>query len=142
MSLSLTFQHLGQLDQHCKKCWPEEACALLVGTSKNDEDRIVNRIVLSDNIAKDKTRFFEIDPDVRIKLERQLRNVDENIVGVFHSHPGGPAKPSNADEDMVIETQFLWLIAATTVLGIEDIAAFDFSNKEKFERVPLIKLGG
>ncbi|MEH6401747.1 MAG: M67 family metallopeptidase [Sneathiella sp.] len=140
MSLSLTFQHLAQLDQHCKKCWPEEACALLVGRKGDGGNRTVNRVVLSDNIADDKTRYFEIDPGIRIKLERQLRAGDESIIGVFHSHPGGPAKPSQADEKMVIEKQLLWMIASVSNTGIIEVGAFDFSKAEKFEQVPLIKL--
>ncbi|MBL4739727.1 MAG: M67 family metallopeptidase [Sneathiella sp.] len=141
MSLSLTFQHLDQLDQHCKKCWPEEACALLVGTREIGDDRIVNRVVLSDNVAVDKKRYFEIDPSVRIRLEVELRGGVEDIIGVFHSHPEGPAEPSKADERMVIETQFLWLIAATSSAGTDNIGAFEFSDEKKFKRVPLIKRG-
>lgn len=140
MGLHLAPRHIDDLDQHCKNCWPEEACALLVGRHEEGGDRFVHRVVLSQNVALEKTRFFEIDPGVRIKLERELRNGDDEIVGVFHSHPDGPAFPSKSDQRMVVEKQFVWLIAAVTNTGITDIGAFDFSKNDNFVTVPVITL--
>ncbi len=125
------------IEEHCGRCWPEEACALLVGTFDEQGSATVKRVFLTDNIAKDRRRFFEVDPSARIKLEKELRDTAESIVGVFHSHPGGPAAPSRSDEKMVIEREFYWLIASVDDGVMADLKAFKPLQTSGFIKVPL-----
>ncbi len=140
MSLILAANQIETLREHCRNCWPEEACALLVGSRRDLDDIIVEEVILSDNIAEDRQRYFEIDPAVRIRLERELRGAPNEIVGVFHSHPGGPAQPSKTDAGQVIEKQFIWLIAASSQQGIEDINAFKPIENAGFSPYPFVAL--
>lgn len=138
MSLTIASAHVELLKEHSRNCWPEEACALLVGAAKSEKAAEVKRIVLSDNIAADRKKFFEIDPGVRIRLEKELRETKtETIVGIFHSHPNGSAIPSRTDAEMVIESQFFWLIAALEQGQVSDLKVHKPQDTGKFAAVPL-----
>ncbi|OUR79519.1 hypothetical protein A9Q83_03710 [Alphaproteobacteria bacterium 46_93_T64] len=123
-------------------CFPEEACALLVGTRDVDKDHKVSRVVFADNIADNKNKFFEVDPSSRISLERELRNNKDEIIGVFHSHPDGKAMPSASDERMIVEKHFIWVIAAIDQLQNFEIGAFEAQQAWGFRSIPLIVTKG
>lgn len=124
------------LREHAVTCFPEEACALLVGRWVNGK-LLVRRVVKTLNIAENKLKFFEVDPSMRIKLERDLRTEQDEIIGVFHSHPNGLAKPSTSDAKMIVEKHFLWLIAAVDERGMSEIGAFEAQQEGGFQPIPL-----
>lgn len=143
MSIYLSTAHFEDIQHHCKECWPEEACALLIGTLFDENEYRVSSVALSNNIAADRKRYFEIDPGLRIRLEKELRDKTESIIGVFHSHPNGPALPSRQDEKMIIERHLVWLIAASTSSGIADLNAFTPNKETGFSPTTLtIQNGG
>lgn len=97
--------------------WPEEACGLLAG--RRDGARLgVTRAVPCANLAADRRRAFEIDPqawlDLRAALARETGagGGGEDIVGCWHSHPDGRAGPSPRDLAAAWEPGFLWLVVA------------------------------
>lgn len=117
--LLIATDHLRTLVTEAERRYPDEACALLLGASGPGDRRDVVRVELSPNIAADRRQRFEIDPGLRIGLERELRDQraqgrDINIVGVWHSHPDGPAAPSATDAAMVHEPHLAWLITAVS----------------------------
>ncbi|MBT3401030.1 MAG: M67 family metallopeptidase [Rhodospirillaceae bacterium] len=91
--------------------FPEEACGLLIG------ERADNAVLVSDaresrNIAANPCANFEVDPGLRLRLQRELRGHGSEIVGVFHSHPSGDPAPSKTDSAAIWEPDLLWLITA------------------------------
>ena len=80
---------------HALRDRPRECCGLLVGRHGR-----VEFAVATANLASGQSRF-EVDPTEHITLRRALRRLTPplEIVGVYHSHPTGPAVPSAADID-------------------------------------------
>ena len=67
------------------------------------------------NVAEPpRTRRFEVDPKLRLRLERALRESPDSVIGVYHSHPDGSAEPSETDISMIFEPDMVWLITAVT----------------------------
>lgn len=103
---------LTQIKHQSILAYPEESCGLLVG--KGDEPHIqITRAFESKNITKEpKHDHFEIDPALRLSLQRKLRELGsgEKIVGVYHSHPDGLPLPSDIDISRAHEPDLLWLI--------------------------------
>lgn len=95
--------------------WPEEACALLIGRRGPGDRYLVERVVPSRNVAEDRRRRFEVDPGLRIGLERELRGATSAVIGVWHSHPDGPAELSATDLASAYEPELAWLL--TSVAG-------------------------
>jgi proteasome lid subunit RPN8/RPN11 len=95
--LYISAQNLGNLRQLAKTGYPLEVCGLLIGTIDNGDWNIQQlRPVanLSTECAADR---FQLDPAAYQSIDQELRGTDFEIVGVYHSHPDCPAKPSPTD---------------------------------------------
>jgi len=82
---------LDRMMDHARATLPQEACGLLVG--RNDQ---ASRFIPTENTLRSETEY-EIDPAFLATTFRLLRDSGEELVGIFHSHPQGPARPSNRD---------------------------------------------
>jgi proteasome lid subunit RPN8/RPN11 len=82
-----------------------EICGLLLG----DGDRIA-AIEPARNVAADPAAHFEIDPAVLIAAYRRERNGGARVIGHYHSHPSGDARPSDRDAADAAGAGRLWLI--------------------------------
>lgn len=88
---------------------PQECCGLLIGTSE-----CIDHAVLADNVAVDPLRHFEIDPAALIAAHRKARSDRlAQVVGYFHSHPNGLARPSARDAADAAGDGRVWAIAAS-----------------------------
>jgi len=77
--------------------YPNEACGLLLGQLTDqgwhiDEAREVPNL----NSERSADRFI-LDPEAYQAVDRELRGTGREIIGIFHSHPDCPAKPSPTD---------------------------------------------
>ena len=77
--------------------YPLEVCGLLLGTVNSNGWNIQQlRPVANLNTERAADRF-QLDPAAYRSVDLELRNTDIDIVGVYHSHPDCPAKPSPTD---------------------------------------------
>jgi proteasome lid subunit RPN8/RPN11 len=114
-----------QILREAKAAFPRECCGLIEGV----RDRAVVRATAlypARNLSPEADRF-EIDPADHFAALRAARARGHDIVGCYHSHPGGKAEPSRRDADGAAERGFLWLIAAAAspVTAILNAYVFD-----------------
>lgn len=83
----------------------KEICGLLIGKA----DRI-DEAVPAGNVAPDPRRMFEIDPAVLLAEHRRARESGVQVVGHYHSHPGGKPLPSLRDAASACHDGAIWLI--------------------------------
>ncbi|MDR6509869.1 putative GIY-YIG superfamily endonuclease/proteasome lid subunit RPN8/RPN11 [Novosphingobium capsulatum] len=86
---------------------PREACGLLFGHG--------NHIALAQectNVAPDPSHHFEIDPAGLIAAHRAARAGGPELIGYFHSHPNGLARPSATDSAQAAGDGRIWAIVA------------------------------
>lgn len=130
---------LKQIVDAAEAAFPEECCGLIVGRSQAPDRLLATRLAVSDNVATDDRRQrFEIDPRVRLRIEREVRGGPERVIGVYHSHPGHRAQPSLRDLSMAFEPDLVWLI--TSVIDGQAVHttahALDADGRQ-FHEVPL-----
>jgi len=89
--------------------WPHEACGLLVGTRADDSIR-VQSVIVTENIARDPERRFEVEPRALLSAHREARTAGQELLGPWHSHPDGPARPSATDSVRAVSAGEVWLI--------------------------------
>jgi len=117
----------GELRLALAAAYPNEGCGLLVG--RRQDDRVeVTALAPSANLAPDPAHRFEIDPALRLRLQRELRGSGEDIVGLYHSHPDGAAAPSDTDARMAWEPELIWLIAAVRADGVAALRAWRLAD--------------
>jgi proteasome lid subunit RPN8/RPN11 len=78
---------------HARREKPFECCGFLIGSPEG-----VAYAVPMENVERSRVRY-RIDDRAHIELRRALRLFvpPVSIVGVYHSHPEGPAEPSPTD---------------------------------------------
>lgn len=114
----------GEIFSALSGCFPEEGCGLLIGRAEGGLVR-VGRVVPSPNIAEDREKTFEIDPGLRLRTQRAVREAGLEIVGHYHSHPFGQPEPSATDRARgEAEPELIWLIMGLRWGGPEGMAAW------------------
>lgn len=100
-----------QMQRHCRDSYPQEACGLLAGTRNSRGWHIVS-VHPSPNRAVDTARHFLIDPALQLRVQRELREQGQAVIGHYHSHPNGVAMPSAVDLAMAQDLQpnHVWCI--------------------------------
>jgi proteasome lid subunit RPN8/RPN11 len=86
------------LRQHGEETYPHECCGVLLGNFDDAGGKLVSRIVRCGNTRADSPHNrYHIDPKELIRVQREGRERDEDIVGFYHSHPDHPARWSATD---------------------------------------------
>ena len=91
--------------------YPGECCGLLVGRTHPNGTVEALRAHPAANLGKEANRF-EIDPRLWVDLARALGKGPLKVVGLYHSHPDGPAQPSAIDLDAAWGEELIWLIVS------------------------------
>jgi proteasome lid subunit RPN8/RPN11 len=84
---------------------PEECCGLLLGRAGTIEETRP-----AANVAAERLRRFEIDPQALVDAHRAARSGGPQVIGYYHSHPGGPAAPSATDRAQAGGDGSVWAI--------------------------------
>lgn len=105
--------------------YPLECCGLLIGRPAGEEVA-VNRIAPSANRHATPERAFEIDPRLWLDVARPLEGTEEDIVGLYHSHPDHPARPSPRDLEAAWGDGMVWIIVSVRAGRVDDTGCFVF----------------
>jgi proteasome lid subunit RPN8/RPN11 len=123
VTISISRQHLLELERISNECYPTEACALLEGTFRRingnpdavndngDERADVFAIIRMRNID-DSIYSFRINPNELIHAYQEINSRNKEVVGIFHSH-SSKAYPSLTDRKYMELNPVVWLIYST-----------------------------
>lgn len=75
---------------------PEEVCGVLAGEFGGRASRVTG-VHPAPNAAADPTTRYAIDPERQYAILRTVEDAGDEVVGFYHSHPAGPAGPSETD---------------------------------------------
>ena len=95
--LILNSQLYDQLRRHGEETYPHECCGVLLGRTE-DGQKQVHEIVRCGNTRTDSPHNrYNIDPQELVRISRQARERELDILGFYHSHPDHPAHWSRTD---------------------------------------------
>ena len=135
MPLRISRKQEAHLIEWAKDAGKLECCGLLLGP-----DEIVRELVLCKNVAADPSAHFEIDPAVLIAKHKQQRQGGLPILGYFHSHPNGLARPSSDDVMQSVVDGRYWVIVAGDELTAWRPRCGN-SGANEFDSVPILVEG-
>jgi proteasome lid subunit RPN8/RPN11 len=83
--------------------YPEEGAGLILGVL-NGEQKQVRAIIELDNAREAEARHnrYLITPQDMLQGEQQALQMGLDIIGVFHSHPDHPDRPSDFDREWAL----------------------------------------
>ena len=86
-----------EIRRHGEETYPHECCGVLLGVI-GDDTREVRATVRCANTRIDSLQNrYNIDPRELVRVQREARERDLDIVGFYHSHPDHPARWSPTD---------------------------------------------
>ena len=96
MTLAISKELLDQIHKHGEESYPDEEAGFLIGDDGN-----VKNILPLQNAREDEARHnrFLITPEDYLKAELTADNLGLSLIGVFHSHPDHPNRPSEYDRE-------------------------------------------
>lgn len=104
-------EHLEMIAAHGEECYPQECCGVLLGRVEGDEvvllevvwtengwnEEMAERLEEMGMGGKTKRERYCVAPQTLLKLQKDARSRDLQIIGFYHSHPDHPAIPSECD---------------------------------------------
>ncbi len=102
-------EQLRRIIDAAEAAYPRECCGLLVGRQLPNGVVDVTRVHASPNLGK-RTDRFEIDPRLWVDLARALGKGPQKVVGLYHSHPDGPAQPLATDLESAWGEELVWIV--------------------------------
>ena len=99
MNLKLSKDVLAKIHAHGEQAYPEEGAGFLLGVENGARD--VQAIFPLTNSREDSARHnrYLITPNDYLKAELEADKLGLSLLGVFHSHPDHPNRPSEFDRD-------------------------------------------
>jgi proteasome lid subunit RPN8/RPN11 len=95
--LKIGKSHYEAIRRHGEETYPHECCGVLLGQMEDDA-RIVTSTARAGNTRTDSAHNrYNIDPKELVRIQRQARERNEDIIGFNHSHPDHPAEWSQTD---------------------------------------------
>lgn len=76
------------------------------------------------NIAADPATRFEMDPRQQISVMKTLRENDEQLLAIVHSHPHSPPEPSATDLEEFGYPDAYYLIVSLDVKGVLEMRGY------------------
>ena len=93
--ITLTLAQLAEIFAHARQTVPAECCGLISGTAEGT----AKTIFALRNIAVDKTVTYEAAPEDLFAAQRRMRECDEQLLGIYHSHPRSE-EPTPSETDV------------------------------------------
>ena len=89
------------------------------------------------NVAADSAILFKMDEHAQIATMKKMREQDEELLAIVHSHPHSIAEPSALDQAQHQYPDAYYLIVSLNTVGVLELRAFKQINN-KFESIDLI----
>lgn len=115
MRVQLTERDLRAVEAHGESAYPDEGAGFLLGRT-DGETCAVEVVLPMENQREAEARYnrYELAPADFLQAELDAARRGLDLVGVFHSHPDHPARPSEFDREHALP-HFCYLI--TSVVG-------------------------
>ena len=103
MTLQISSEALKRIHIHGEEAYPEEGAGLMLGHADGDV-RVVTAILEIGNAREDGARHnrYLITAQDMLYGEQEAMRRGLDIVGIFHSHPDHPNRPSEFDRDWAL----------------------------------------
>ncbi len=117
---------------HLAQQTPDQEVCGLIG-SKNSVPATCYPIK---NIADQPQNRFQLDASEQITAMTSMRENQEQLFGIYHSHPTAPATPSIMDLKQAAYPDALYLIISLNTKGILEMRGFKITQQTALE-IPL-----
>lgn len=147
--ISISKTQVEQIHYHAEATYPEECCGLLLGNFERNQKIVLevreteNNWTLSDEVNNlhtvstpnqqqlSKKNRFSISPNVLLKVQKECRDRQINIIGIYHSHPDYSAIPSSFDRE-IAWSQYSYIIVSLRNGKVTEVKSWQLQENRQF----------
>ena len=96
--------------QHCQSLWPKEACGILAGRRDPSEVRRVVAAVYPMRNVENSPIGYSMDPAEQLQVEKRMRQQQQVMLGIYHSHTASAAYPSSVDVRLALSPTISYVL--------------------------------
>ncbi len=114
---------------HAAQCSPEQEICGLIGAL----DGMAQSCYAINNIADTPASRYQMDEKQQIQAMSAMRENNESLFAIYHSHPSASAEPSKTDIELASYPEAVQLIISLNTKGVLEIRSYriiDQSSKE------------
>ncbi len=154
MTLKLAVEHLRAICAHAESTYPHECCGLLLGKNSQNGKMLVEviatenawsgeavesfaQIDASIDSGADKNSHYTIAPEVILQVQKQARDRQLDIIGIYHSHPDHPAIPSHFDRVCAWQT-YSYIIVSVPQGKAGELKSWSLDDNHQFQPEEII----
>ncbi|MCB8752796.1 Mov34/MPN/PAD-1 family protein [Planktothrix agardhii] len=152
--LIISSEQIKAISTHAEQTYPQECCGLLMGEINENYDKIIVDIIPTENAWNSETaktfeevettnkpvtseRRFTISPQQMIQAQKQGRDRNLIIIGIYHSHPDYPAIPSEFDR-VCAWSDYSYIIISVENGKTTDLQNWSLDQHDQFQPEALI----
>ena len=140
--LKIKKEHIDEIRKQGEKGYPYEICGFMLGEiDYKNNIRKVKEILQVENQNKERANDrFEISPKDYLKVENYADENNIQIIGIYHTHPDHPDRPSETDL-MFAQPDMSYIIMSVNNGKAENWRSWELDlNKNEFkeEKVEII----
>ena len=144
------------MQTHAESTYPEECCGLLLGQLSENE-KILIEVLPTENSWDDrateafqavegsaqldttKRTRYSIAPEAMLKAQKDARDRNLNIIGIYHSHTDHPAIPSEFDRAIAWQ-QYSYVIVSVQQGKACDFKSWSLDDEHQFQPEEILTL--
>lgn len=141
--LKINPELLRQIYDHTEAAYPHECCGVMIGTMETPGDvKTVLAFRKCKNLNTERAHDrYEMDPLDQLRAEQECVNSGLSIVGIYHSHPDHPSRPSQTDLEASAPV-YSYVIISVQQGRVASVNSWLLNEREhKFEEEPMVIQG-
>ncbi|PIV55593.1 hypothetical protein COS16_06570 [Candidatus Desantisbacteria bacterium CG02_land_8_20_14_3_00_49_13] len=140
--LYLNKEQFQEMTGHCREEYPKESCGILAGkispqsTVDSQRLKLVNKVYRMANVSEKPEICYFMRPAEQFKVFKEMRTLGIEMLGIYHSHIGTPAYPSQRDCEMAFYPETSYVIVSLQDFNKPEIRSFKIlDGKIKEEKI-------
>ncbi len=146
--IKLYSHHIQTMKKHAESTYPEECCGLILGQIEENVKNVIeifptenswnhqvaagfSEIEKTTNPSSTKRNRFSIDPKIMLKVLKDGRERNLDIIGVYHSHPDYPAVPSEFDR-AIAHQEYSYIIISVQQGVAAEVRSWSLTEEGNF----------
>lgn len=156
-TLTLSSEQIQSIFNHAEQTYPHECCGLMMGQINENGDKQLVELIPTENDWNTETsknfevpeplkdpvmtteHYFTISPQEMMKAQKEGRDRNLVIIGIYHSHPDHPAIPSEYDR-IWAWSEYSYIIVSVQQGNATDLQNWCLDEHHQFQPEELIRI--
>ena len=151
MVLKLFSHHIEAIGQYGEDTYPDECCGLLLGKISKGIKTVVE-VRATENVwnaeaaqlfsvgegeRENQLSNYAISPQTMLEVQKEVRDRNLQIIGIYHSHPNHSAMGSECDHLYAWE-RYSYIIVSVVQGQVEELRCWELDSEFNFQAEEII----